>query len=130
MRPSLIGRFLALFAAVALIISGALPPLHIHQESSALPLEHWHFAEHAHPAETVPVFDDDDHDGPAHFLDNSGLPAAPTQQVAPGAVLNAVQILVVDPLDASIGLAPSWLTPPSQGPPPSPGLLRAPPFLA
>jgi hypothetical protein len=113
----LIGHVLAFVSAVALIVSGALPPLHVHQENLAhrnAPLEHWHF----------------DHDGPARFLDRSGLPAAPTQQAAPSAVLNVIRALVVDPLDASLGLGASWLVPPSLGPPVSPSLLRAPPSLA
>jgi hypothetical protein len=127
------GHVFAFASAIALIVSGALPPLHVHQENPAhqnTPLEHWHVDGHHHSAEAVPMFDDDDHDGPAHFLDNSGLPAASTQQIAPNAVLNAVQKLVIDPLDGSIGLEPSWLAPPALGPPPSASLLRAPPSLA
>jgi hypothetical protein len=131
-RRPVIGHFLALVSAVALIVSGALPPLHVHQENLAhrnAPLEHWHFGEHHHSATALPVFDDDDHDGPARFLDRSALPAAPTQQPAPSAVLNVIRALVVDPLDASLGFDASWLAPPSLGPPASPSLLRAPPSL-
>jgi hypothetical protein len=128
-RPS-IGDLLALVSAVALIVSGALPPLHVHQENLAhrnAPLEHWHFDEHHHSGTALPVLDDDDRDGPARFLDRSGLPAAPIQQAAPGVAQNVIQTLVQNPLDASRGLSASWLAPPSLGPPVSPGLLRAPP---
>jgi hypothetical protein len=132
-RLHVIGRVLAFVSATALVISGALPPLHIHEASpvlSSAPLEHWHFSERPHRAETMAVFDEDDHHGPAHFLDSSGLPAVPMQQVAPDAVLNVVQALIVDPVDPSRGLDSAWLTPPSLGPPRSPKLLRAPPALA
>jgi hypothetical protein len=133
-RRPLIGHFLAFVSAVALIVSGALPPLHVHQENLAhrnAPLEHWHFGEHHHRATALPVFDDDDHDGPARFLDRSGLPAAPAQHALPSAVLHVIRALVVDPLEASSGLGASWLVPPSLGPPASsPTLLRAPPSLA
>jgi hypothetical protein len=127
------GPALGFVAAAALVVSGALPPVHVHGDNSAhpnSPIEHWHFSPHHHQQRpALSGFDQDDHDGPAWFLDNSVWAGAPWIQVAPVATLTLL-LLAENPLRESKRHEPLWLIPRALGPPLLPTVLRGPPPLA
>jgi len=120
-----IGRSLGFIAAIALSISGGLPPLHVHVGPHDS-VEHWHSEEHAHHSDAIRVIDDDDDRAP-RFLDQTTLPWRSGLHVPAGVVADVVQAVVVTHPHTTFRYEPAWRVPPSAGPPPSTARLRAPP---
>jgi hypothetical protein len=126
---------LALGGSVLMVVSGLLPPLHLHEEADpdhadhhAVSVIHRHFAPHAVPLNSSSRLSDDD--GPMLVLDQQAI-GSKHAHVAPVrlAVLNAVVSLPRVDTPRSIG-RPQIDGSPPHGPPRRPASLRAPPFLA
>jgi hypothetical protein len=128
-------RPLALCGSALLVVSGLLPPLHLHEDADHDHADHHvvsvirrHFAPHTAPANSSSSLSDCD--GPMLVLDQQAI--GPTHTHAAHvrlAILSAVVSL--PPVDTPHSIKPPQIDgSPPHGPPTRPASLRAPPFLA